>query len=145
MKYALRYTDQVNKDNSHIAIVIDNMNGGGAELTCLTIVRALLRRNYRVDLVLLGYCGPRLMDIPDGVKLFVLDRKFQQNKSNERCSIPSDKIRWISFPFKVKELLLCDTSVSEIPEMFKFLFSASSITPFLLVSLNGTIYQNGAT
>ena len=141
----------MDKDNSHIAIVIDSMNGGGAELSCLTIVRALLKRKIRVDLVLLEYRGPRLLEIPDGVRLFVLDRNFQQNKSNERCSIPSDKIRWINYPFKVKEYfclmprylksLRCSNSFLLRPRLRHFYWSAS-MARYIKMEQPDLIYAN---
>ena len=84
----------------HIAILIDSMHGGGAEMACLTLARALLARKIRVDLILLRFNGLRLSEIPEGVNLFVLDQQFQRKKKLRQCSIPLDQIQWIRLPSK---------------------------------------------
>ena len=61
----------------HVAFVINNMVGNGAELTCINLMRMLLpRKNFKVDLLLLEYRGSRLTQIPEEVSLFVLDQQF---------------------------------------------------------------------
>ena len=94
---------KVISENKHIAFVIDSMHGGGAENVCLTLVRELLVKQYRVDLVLLEFRGERLLQIPHDVNLFVLDRRFETRQSKEKCSIPYKSIRWIKRPSGFKD------------------------------------------
>ena len=96
---------KVNLDNKHIAFVIDSMHGGGAENVCLTLVRELLVKQYRVDLVLLEFHGERLLEIPHDVNLFVLDRRFETRQSMENCSIPYEDIRRIRRPSGFKDFV----------------------------------------
>ena len=53
------------------------MHGGGAENVCLTLARALLVKQYRVDLALLEFHGEQLLEIPHDVNLFVLDGRLE--------------------------------------------------------------------
>ena len=97
---------KVNLENKHIALVIDSMNGGGAENVCLTLARELLAKQYRVDLVLLGYRGKLLSQIPQGVNLYALVRRFRKNQSMltlKPCSIPFENIQWIERPVGMKD------------------------------------------
>ncbi|MDE0309226.1 MAG: glycosyltransferase [Acidiferrobacterales bacterium] len=89
----------------HVAFVIDSMDGGGAELSVLTVIDSLLHKNHKIDLVLFKFRGKRLSQIPDGVNLFVLGQEFQQGHQNERCSIPIDEIHWIRLPTGFKETI----------------------------------------
>ncbi|MDE0309042.1 MAG: hypothetical protein OXI60_04320 [Acidiferrobacterales bacterium] len=70
----------------HLAFVIDDMEGGGAEAFVLNLIESLLAKCYKIDLVLFYYRGFRLSQIPDGVNLIVLDRHFNPNVS------PSSKL-----------------------------------------------------
>ena len=104
-EFVLSYS-KVNLEDKHIALVIDSMNGGGAENVCLTLVRELLAKQYRVDLVLLEYRGKLLSQIPHGVNLFALVRRFRKNQSIEAlkpCSIPFENIQWIERPDGMKD------------------------------------------
>ena len=97
---------KVNLENKHIAIVIDSMNGGGAENVCLTMARELLAKQYRVDLVLLRYHGKLLLQIPQDVNLYALVRRFRKNQSMltlKPCSIPFEDIQWIERPVGMKD------------------------------------------
>ena len=94
---------KVNLENKHIAFVIDSMHGGGAENVCLTLARELLVKQYRVDLVLLEFHGERLLEIPDDVNLFVLDRRLETRQSMENCSILYKNIRRIKRPSGFKD------------------------------------------
>ena len=82
----------------HVAFVINNMSGGGAALSCINLMHMLLlRKNFKIDLVLLEYKGSRLTQIPEAVSLFVLDAKFHKKKTLP-CSIPFEKIQWLKPP-----------------------------------------------
>ena len=81
----------------HICIVIDSMHGGGTESSCLTYIQALLEKGHKIDLILLDFHGQRLIDIPESVSLFVLDRNFQTKRSTP-CSIPVERIQWVKPP-----------------------------------------------
>ena len=91
------------KKKLHVAFVVDDMNGNGAQLACLRIIRSLLAKNYNVDLVLLGYKGTALLEIPEGVSLFILVRGGQKQSSLKPCSIASEKIRWIKYSSGLKD------------------------------------------
>ena len=79
----------------HIAFVIDSMLGGGAERICLNVIKMMLKKNHKVDLILLKYSGPRLIEIPRAVNLFVIDKRFPKKKYTEKCSIEFEEIQWI--------------------------------------------------
>ena len=114
---------KVNLENKHIALVIDNMNGGGAENVCLTLVRELLAKQYRVDLVLLKYRGKLLSQIPHDVNLFALVRRFRKNQSIEAlkpCSIPFENIQWIERPIGMKD---CVYSIVRFLKSHKYTFT----------------------
>ena len=93
-------TDNTRK---HIAFVIDSLAGGGAERAGLTLIQKLLKKNYEIDLVLVDFRGPRLLEIPKSVKLFVLDRKFPRQIKLEKCSISYEHVHWVEPPFTVVE------------------------------------------
>ena len=78
-----------------IAIVVDSMNGGGAERVCLDLSRNFIQKGYIIDLVLCEFQGSLLKQIPLEVNLFVLDDEQQGEDSNNHCSTPKDKINWI--------------------------------------------------
>jgi len=88
-----------------VSVLIGSMDGGGAELSVLTIIESLLANKHRVDLVLDRFQGPRLSLIPDGVNLFVLDPKYNKRRQSKPCSISIDKIEWIKPPAGIKEML----------------------------------------
>ena len=91
------------KKKLHVAFVIDDMNGNGAQFACLRIIRSLLAKNYNVDLVLLGYRGTALLEIPEGVNLFILERGGLRQSSPKPCSIASERIRWIKYSSGLKD------------------------------------------
>ena len=96
---AIMSKDQNNVEaNLHLAFIIDDMAGAGAEAFVLTVIESLLKKGYRIDLVLFKFQGPRLSQIPDGVNLFVLDRHFFRKKNSRQCSVPAEKIRLIHNP-----------------------------------------------
>ena len=84
-------------NKNHISIIIDNMNGGGAERVCIELVRYLLKQSYTVDLILCDFHGELLREIPLKVNLFVIDEMFDK-KGNvpNQCSISYEDIQWIN-------------------------------------------------
>jgi glycosyltransferase involved in cell wall biosynthesis len=56
----------------HIALLLPNLAGGGAEACTLRTAAALLRRGFRVDLVLCERVGPLLDEVPWGARLMTL-------------------------------------------------------------------------
>ena len=56
-----------------IALYIADLKGGGAERVCLILADHLVRRGYRVDLVVCRAAGPLMTDIPAGVRLVAFD------------------------------------------------------------------------
>ncbi len=81
----------------HISVVINDMNGGGSERVCLSYIHRLAERGHAVDLVLLKFEGPRLLEIPESINLYCLDANFKRKTGNP-CSIDVDKINWIAPP-----------------------------------------------
>jgi len=63
----------VNDGQRHIAIYIYGPSGGGATRRTLTLAGGFARRGHRVDLVVVCAEGPLAGDLPDGVRLVVLD------------------------------------------------------------------------
>ena len=88
---------EIENKNYHISIIIDSMNGGGAERVCIELVRYLLRQSYTVDLILCEFRGELLREIPLKVNLFVIDEMFDK-KGNvpNQCSISYEDIQWIN-------------------------------------------------
>ena len=88
----------------YIAIIIHVLDRGGAESAILTLIEGLLSRGHHVDLLLNEFHGSRLSQIPKGVNLFVLDRKYHQKVESAQCSIPIESIKWLKPPtgFKAK-------------------------------------------
>ncbi len=58
-----------------IGIVVDTMEGNGAERVALTLITHLLQRGYQVDLLLCRMSGALLPLIPDAVRLFTVNTK----------------------------------------------------------------------
>ena len=54
----------------HIAMIIPNLGGGGAERVFLTLAQSLIGRGHRVDLVLATLSGDYKADVPDSIRLF---------------------------------------------------------------------------
>ena len=88
---------EIENKNYHISIIIDSMNGGGAQRVCIELVRYLLEQSYTVDLILCDFHGELLREIPLKVNLFVIDEMFDK-KGNvpNQCSISYEDIQWIN-------------------------------------------------
>ncbi len=50
----------------HVAVMLPNLAGGGAERVALNLVREMVADGHRVDLVLLQNSGPLVDQVPDG-------------------------------------------------------------------------------
>lgn len=57
----------------HIAIVLHDLRGGGAERACLRLAQGMVQAGKPVELILVRQEGTYLSDIPPGVRLTVLD------------------------------------------------------------------------
>ncbi len=96
-----------------IAIVVDSMNGGGAERVCLDLSRNFIRKGCIVDLLLCEFHGNLLDQIPVEVNLFILEEEQHRKGYEDHCSIPNDKINWIvptnsiQFSDHLKYVTLC--------------------------------------
>jgi len=64
---------RVNRGRQHIAIYIYGPSGGGATRRTLTLAGGFAKAGYRVDLVVVDAEGPLAGNLPDGVRLVVLD------------------------------------------------------------------------
>jgi glycosyltransferase involved in cell wall biosynthesis len=57
----------------HIAILLNDLSGGGVERTMLTLAGGFLSRGHGVDLVLARYGGPLAGEVPEGARIVVPD------------------------------------------------------------------------
>ena len=67
-------TDAVRGSAPLIAIFIPSVHGGGAERAMIVFARELVRKGYRVDLVVTKFEGFLQEVVPDGVRVVDLDR-----------------------------------------------------------------------
>ena len=82
-------------NRDRIAIVIDTLDGGGAERVCLDLSKYFVHNGYSVDLVICTFLGNLLDHIPPRVNLFVIEGKQMNRKSNFVCSVPKEEINWV--------------------------------------------------
>jgi glycosyltransferase involved in cell wall biosynthesis len=59
----------------NIAILLNDLSGGGVERTMLTLARGFLSRGHGVDLVLARYGGPLAAEVPEGARIVVPDAR----------------------------------------------------------------------
>ena len=83
------------KNSKRIAIVIDSMDGGGAERVSLDLSRYFVEAGYKVDLVLCIFRGSLLKQIPKEVRLFVIEGNQKSQIHSIECSIPKDEVNWV--------------------------------------------------
>ena len=57
----------------HIAMVLHDLRGGGAERACLRLAQGMVEAGRPVELILVQGAGAYLSDVPPGVRLTVLD------------------------------------------------------------------------
>ena len=134
----------------HITFVLPSLKGAGAEIVCLTTMRSLLNRNYRIDLILHNYMGPKLLDIPEEVNLFVIDKRFHKKKKSQLCSISSEKIRWIKKPsfgefFRARASYLQSLNCSRsfrLPSKSRHMYWVSSMAHYLTNERPDLVYAN---
>ena len=134
----------------HITFVLPSLKGAGAEIVCLNTMRSLLNGNYRIDLILHNYMGPKLLDIPEEVNLFVIDKRFHKKKKSQKCSISSEKIRWIKKPsygefFRARtnylQSLNCSRSI-RLPSKSRHMYWVSSMAHYLTNEHPDLVYAN---
>ena len=76
------------KSRNRLAIYLPNLGGGGAERTLLNLAIGFSHRNYPVDFVLAQREGQFLDQIPDSVRLIVLN-PLQLNAGRTVLSLPA--------------------------------------------------------
>ncbi|MCU0895486.1 MAG: glycosyltransferase [Rhodospirillales bacterium] len=59
----------------HIAMLLNDLSGGGVERTMLTLAGGFLSRGHGVDLVLARYHGPLAGEVPQGARIIVPDAR----------------------------------------------------------------------
>jgi len=64
---------RANRGRRHIAIYIYGLSGGGATRRTLTLAGGFAKAGHRVDLMVVDAEGPLASDLPDGVRLVVLN------------------------------------------------------------------------
>ena len=70
----------------HIALVIRDLKGGGAERSVLWLARGLIDRGHRVDIVLLRTMIHYTEEVPQDAQLFVVDENADD--LTEECAAP---------------------------------------------------------
>ena len=88
--------------NLRLSIVIDTLEGGGAERVILELCKLLAARGHMVDLVLCTFTGQLLRDIPENIRLVVVDPLYPLRRLDWQCSIPHDEIHWVHCQKKIK-------------------------------------------
>jgi glycosyltransferase involved in cell wall biosynthesis len=63
----------MNKSSSRLAIFLPGLYEGGAERTLLKLAIGIAERGHPVDLILIHKVGPYLKDVPDSIRLVVLN------------------------------------------------------------------------
>jgi glycosyltransferase involved in cell wall biosynthesis len=63
----------MNKSSSRLAIFLPGLYEGGAERTLLKLAIGIAERGHPVDLILIHKVGPYLNDVPDSIRLVVLN------------------------------------------------------------------------
>ena len=77
---------------AHIALVIPNLVGGGAERVVITLARGFCERGHRVDLVLFSPIVAYTGELPETARLFVLcDRSVRERQAP--LDVP-DSVLW---------------------------------------------------
>jgi hypothetical protein len=59
----------------HLAFVLDHLGAGGVQKMALSLARELLARGHQVDLVVCQAKGPPRASLPNGIRLFELERR----------------------------------------------------------------------
>lgn len=79
----------------HVAFVLPNLAGGGAERSILTVANGLIERGHKVDIVLLGARVHYPAEVPHKARLFVVDRKSDDRttKSAEAQDVLANSIQ----------------------------------------------------
>ncbi len=85
----------VNDAQRHIAIYIYGPSGGGATRRTLTLAGGFAQRGHRVDLVVVDAEGPLAGELPEGVRLVVLDSALIRlaGRKRDAASRPA-VLRW---------------------------------------------------
>ncbi len=93
--------------SAHIAFVLPNLAGGGAERSLLTVANGLIERGHKVDIVLFGARIHYPAEVPRKARLFVLDRTTDDRTTKSaqasevvarltQLSVPSRAQDWLS-------------------------------------------------
>ena len=90
----------------HVAFVLPNLAGGGAERSLLTVANGLIERGHRVDIVLFGARIHYPAEVPPTARLFVVDRKLDdRTKKSARASEVLARSAQLSVPSKSRDWL----------------------------------------
>ena len=100
----------------HVALVLPNLRGGGAERSLLGVAKGLIERGHQVDVVLLGSRIHYPGEIPGDARLFVVDNKPDDRTTNGavhvlgkliQLSVPPKSRDWITIMSALKWDPLC--------------------------------------
>jgi hypothetical protein len=80
---------------SHIALLLPELEAGGAQRVMLLLAREFVARGHRVDLVLLQATGPLLDSLPDGVTLVDLGARNHFGQMGFFFSSSFGLARWL--------------------------------------------------
>ena len=78
----------------HIAFVITNLGGGGADRSLLTTADGLIRLGHRVDIVLLRPGIRKHQEIPTAARLVLSESASDALEAEEESRIPASVCRW---------------------------------------------------
>ena len=87
-------TDHLARTRLHIAFVIPNLGGGGAERTVLQTADGLIRFGHRVDIVLLRPGVRYHQEIPAAARLVLSESASDALEAEEESRIPACVCRW---------------------------------------------------
>lgn len=88
----------------HIALVLPNLAGGGAERSLLTVAGGLIERGHNVDLVLFGSKIHYPTEVPENAHLFVVDNQ-PDDLTKDRASHILARITQLPVPSKPHDWL----------------------------------------
>ena len=78
--------------------MLSDLSGGGIERSCLTLVKALAERGWRLDLVLLKFAGNYRSTIPDGIPIYRLHAQPASAGLLEYCRDRGLEVRALRIP-----------------------------------------------
>ena len=84
----------------HIALIVLDLGGGGAERSVLGLAEGLIKRGYRVDIILLRTGIQYREEVPKDTRLFIVENRPNESTENSaEILAPITRLRAPSRPF----------------------------------------------